>query len=51
MSDTVPLGSAPLLAVCGAFYHPILRFLIYVLFGGAAVYAILQTMGMLPAGW
>lgn len=36
---------------CGVFYHPVMRFLIYLLFGGAAVYAILQTMGMLPAGW
>ena len=36
---------------CGRFYHPLLRFFIYLLFGGAALYAILQAMGMLPAGW
>lgn len=36
---------------CGAFFHPIIQVIICVLFGGAALYAILQTMGQLPAGW
>ncbi len=36
---------------CGKFYHPAIRCTIIVLFGGAALYAILQTLGFLPAGW
>ncbi len=36
---------------CGFYFHPIFQALIYILFGGAALYAILQTMGLLPAGW
>jgi amino acid permease len=35
----------------GIFYHPIFRCLILFLFGGAALYAILQTFSFLPAGW
>jgi amino acid permease len=36
---------------CGVLYHPVIRGLIYFLFGGAALYAILQTFNLLPAGW
>lgn len=36
---------------CGGYYHPAIQWAIIVLFGGAALYAILQTFGMLPAGW
>lgn len=36
---------------CGALYSAPIKFLIIFLFSGAALYAILQTMGVLPAGW
>jgi amino acid permease len=36
---------------CGVLFHPIIQTLIVVLFGGAALYAVLQTIGVLPAGW
>lgn len=36
---------------CGVLYHPICQALIIILFGGAALYAVLQAMGVLPAGW
>lgn len=36
---------------CGKFYHPIIQCTIFALFSGAALYAVLQTMGILPAGW
>ncbi len=36
---------------CGMLFHPVIQLLITVLFGGAALYAILQTIGVLPAGW
>lgn len=36
---------------CGKLYHPIIQCTIIALFSGAALYAILQTMGVLPAGW
>jgi amino acid permease len=36
---------------CGAYFHPIIQAMIIILFGGAALYAILQTFGYLPAGW
>ncbi|MDR2527756.1 MAG: amino acid permease [Synergistaceae bacterium] len=36
---------------CGSCFHPFMQTMIVILFGGAALYAILQTLGYLPAGW
>lgn len=36
---------------CGKLASPIIQLIIIVLYGGTIIYAILGTMGILPAGW
>lgn len=36
---------------CGKFVSPIIQLIIIVLYGGTIIYAILGTIGILPAVW